>query len=168
MNVNIYFAEEIRECDRLAEDSGLSIFSLMENSGHALFEGISKLLHKKQRIGILAGGGNNGGDGIVLSRLLLNHGYKAELIFPLGLPTSSVAQDHLDYYKTCGYSYSDEMEGEYDVLVDGLFGIGFRPPFTKQMTLCLDFWKKSHALKIAIDIPSGVEANHGRVEDAYS
>ncbi|PQD97051.1 bifunctional ADP-dependent NAD(P)H-hydrate dehydratase/NAD(P)H-hydrate epimerase [Pradoshia eiseniae] len=167
MNVNIYFAEEIRECDRLAEDSGLSIFSLMENSGHALFEGMSKLLHKKQRIGILAGGGNNGGDGIVLSRLLLNHGYKAELIFPLGLPSSRVAQDHLDYYKTCGYRYSTEMEGEYDVLIDGLFGIGFRPPFTKQMIGCLDFWKKSNALKIAIDIPSGVEANHGRVEAAF-
>lgn len=165
--MNIYSAKEIRECDKSAHDNGLSIFSLMENSGHALFEGVSKLLDKKQRIGILAGSGNNGGDAIVLSRLLLNRGYKAELIFPAGLPASKVAQDHLEYYITCGYSFSREIEGEYDVLIDGLFGIGFRPPMPQKMALCLDFWQKSKAIKIAIDIPSGVEADHGRVQAAF-
>lgn len=167
MNMHIYFEKDIRECDKKADESGLSIFTLMENSGHALFEDVSKLLDKNQRIGILAGKGNNGGDAIVLARLLLNHGYKAELIFPVGLPASNVAQDHLKYYITCGYAYSSEIEGKYDVLIDGLFGIGFRPPLSEKMALCLAFWEKSKALKVAIDIPSGVEADHGKVQAAF-
>ncbi len=165
--MNIYFAKEIRDSDQTAEESGLSIFSLMENSGHALFEGMSKLLDKKQRIGILAGAGNNGGDAIVLARLLLNDGYNAELIFPLGLPSTKVAQEHLQYYITCGHSYCSVIEGEYDVLIDGLFGIGFRPPFSERMALCLNFWQNTKAMKMAIDIPSGVEADHGRVQTAF-
>ncbi len=164
--MNIYFAKEIRDSDQTAADNGLSIFSLMENSGHALFEGMIKLLDKEQRIGILAGAGNNGGDAIVLARLLLNDGYKAELIFPLGLPATKVAQEHLQYYITCGHSYCSVIEGEYDVLIDGLFGIGFRPPFSERMALCMNFWENTKAMKMAIDIPSGVEADHGRVQTA--
>ena len=165
--MHIYFEKDIRECDKKADESGLSIFTLMENSGHALFEGVSKLLDKNQRIGILAGIGNNGGDAIVLARLLLNHRYKAELIFPVGLPASNVAQDHLQYYIMCGYAYSSEIEGEYDVLIDGLFGIGFKPPFSKEMESLLAFWMGSRAMKASIDIPSGVEADHGRVQAAF-
>ena len=165
--MNIYFAREIRDSDQTADANGLSINTLMENSGHALFEGMKKLLDKEQRIGILAGSGNNGGDGIVLARLLKNHGFKAELIFPLGIPSTQVAHDHLAYYQSLGYAYSSQLDGNYDVLIDGLFGIGFRPPFTEEMNRLHQQWMDSNALKMAIDIPSGTEADCGRVQAAF-
>ncbi|KMY44304.1 hypothetical protein AC622_08595 [Bacillus sp. FJAT-27916] len=165
--MNIYFAREIRDSDQTADANGLSINTLMENSGHALFEGMKKLLDKEQRIGILAGSGNNGGDGIVLARLLKNHGFKAELIFPLGIPSTQVAHDHLAYYQSLGYAYSSQLDGNYDVLIDGLFGIGFRPPFTEEMNRLHQQWMDSKALKMAIDVPSGTEADYGRVQAAF-
>ena len=165
--MNIYFSNDIRKIDSKAEADGLSIFTLMENSGQALFREVSNLVNKDEEIGILAGRGNNGGDAIVLARMLLNHGYKVRLILPFGLPRTEIAQKHLSYFVACGYSYTHSMEHEYDVLVDGLFGIGFKPPFSDGTDRLLTFWNKSKAKKIAIDIPSGVEADRGRVMTAF-
>lgn len=165
--MNIYFSNEIRKIDSKAEADGLSIFTLMENSGQALFREVSNLIHKEDEIGIFAGQGNNGGDAIVLARLLLNHGYKARLILPFGLPKSEVAQRHFSYFVTCGYPYTQMIENEYDVLIDGLFGIGFKPPFSDEANRVLAYWNQSTAMKIAIDIPSGVEADRGTVVTAF-
>lgn len=165
--MNIYFSNDIRKIDSKADADGLSIFTLMENSGQALFREVSSLIKREDEVGIIAGQGNNGGDAIVLARLLLNHGYKAMLILPFGLPKSEVAQQHFSYFITCGYPYTQTIENEYDVLVDGLFGIGFKPPFSSQADRVLAYWNQSLALKIAIDIPSGVEADRGNVVTAF-
>ena len=165
--MNIYFSNEIRRIDSKADSDGLSIFTLMENSGQALYREVSNLINKEDKVGILAGQGNNGGDAIVLARLLLNQGYKATLILPFGLPKTDIAQKHLSYFVTCGYPYTQMIEAEYDVLVDGLFGIGFKPPLPTEADRLLVYWNQSKAKKIAIDIPSGVEADRGPVVTAF-
>lgn len=165
--MNIYFADEIRKADQKANEQGLTVFALMENSGHALYTEIIQMIKPNDSIGILAGPGNNGGDGIVLARLLKNHGYDATLIFPLGLPKTQIAQQHLSYYVAEGYSYTETIAHEYDVLIDALFGIGFKPPLVSKAEKILNLWNTSKAIKVAIDIPSGVEADTGKVERAF-
>ena len=62
-----------------------------------------EVITRNEKVVILAGKGNNGGDGIVLARYLKNNGYHASLIFPLGLPKTQTAREHLAYYQACGY-----------------------------------------------------------------
>ena len=71
----------------------------MENAGRSIFEALQKDVSKKSRIAILAGKGNNGGDGIVLARYLKMNGYQVDLVFPFGESATDVSKKHLNYYR---------------------------------------------------------------------
>ena len=73
----IYTSKQIKEIDTQAEKKGMSLFALMENAGNGLYRKIKSLIELNDQILILAGKGNNGGDGIVLARYLKNNGYDA-------------------------------------------------------------------------------------------
>src|SRR5690625_7429324 len=97
--MHVYFSEDIRKTDQKAEQQGFSLFTLMENAGRAVFEKLEPLLTEEDRLLILCGRGNNGGDGIVIARYLLQVGYDVSLVFPLGEPKTRTAKAHLHYYK---------------------------------------------------------------------
>ena len=160
----IYKAEQIRQVDAEAEKLGLSEFTLMENAGRGLFEKIRSLISRDMKIGIIAGRGNNGGDGIVLARYLHDDGYDVSLIFPLGEPTSQVAKDHLTYYVSKKYEVSVWNEGmKFDVIVDALLGIGTRLPLPDELIRVIRWANEQTALRIAVDVPTGVLADRGDV-----
>lgn len=162
----IYTAEQIRHIDAEAEQLGLNQFTLMENAGRGVFEQIQRLVEKDKSIGIVAGQGNNGGDGIVLARYLHAAGYTVSLMFPLGEPISEVAKAHLSYYLSRGYSVSQWDETmTCDVIIDALLGIGTRLPLPKQIIRIIAWANNQRALRIAIDLPTGVLADYGNVEE---
>ena len=161
----IYRGEEIKRIDRTAADKGLDTFTLMENSGRALFESVVKKVSKKQRILILAGKGNNGGDGVVLARYLKQNGFTCELAIPLGKPISETAERHYRYYLDCGFEVVD-ISGAYDVLIDALLGVGARLPLRDGIEHWIDWMNEQQAFRIAVDIPTGVLADVGEVEQA--
>ena len=165
----IYKESEIRKIDQEAALSGLSENTLMETAGRSLFYELKKLLSKKQRILILAGRGNNGGDAIVLARYLLQNGYHGELVFPMGLPKSKSAKEHFTYYKSLGFPYHEKIRKKepVDVIVDGLLGIGVKLPLLKELSEIIHWCNEQEALKIAIDIPTGVQADSGEVDLAF-
>src|SRR5690625_1290377 len=94
----IYDRKDIKKTDRLAIEQGFSMYSLMENAGNGLFQKIKTYLSKGHRIIILAGKGNNGGDGIVLARYLKQHGYNVTLTFPLGMPKTENDKYHFHLF----------------------------------------------------------------------
>src|SRR5690625_2430438 len=102
-NVQVYLEEDIRQIDAKAVQEGFSLFALMENAGRGLAEKLKPLLQKEDRILFLAGRGNNGGDGIVIARFLMQNGYDVTLTFPLGEPKTEVAQRHLTFYEKQNY-----------------------------------------------------------------
>ncbi|HEY4601865.1 MAG TPA: NAD(P)H-hydrate dehydratase [Cerasibacillus sp.] len=162
----IYRADEIRQIDQQAAEQGFSLFSLMENAGRGLFNKIMPLIKKDDRMIVLSGRGNNGGDGIVLSRYLRMAGYNVSLVFPLGRPKSETAKQHLDYY-----FMQDEKVDEwnpnqvYDVIIDCLLGIGTTLPLRENVKQVVSWSNEQDALRIAVDIPTGVQADHGHVPD---
>ncbi len=161
----IYRGEEIKAVDRQAESYGMDTFTLMENAGRSLFLALQHKVAKQQRILLLAGRGNNGGDAIVLARYLNNNGYKAELAFPFGEPQTDTALKHLNYFRNCGYKTS-EISGSYDVIIDGLFGVGTRLPLPDSVAAMIEWINGEDAFRIAIDVPTGVLANCGDVGTA--
>ena len=139
----------------------------MENAGSGLYYHIKKRIKPSEKIVILAGKGNNGGDGIVLARYLKNNGYKVSLIFPSGLPKTQTAKEHLTYYQTCGYEIDPFTETiKADVIVDGLLGVGSRLPLRENIAEITRWINRQEGKVIAIDVPTGVSADNGEVDDA--
>lgn len=161
----IYKAHEIKEIDAQAEERGFSTFTLMENAGQAIFHALKNKIHKEMKIAILAGKGNNGGDGTVLARLLKTHGYQVDLLFPLGLPETVCAKQHLVYLKNLGFMYTKDVQ-DYDVIVDALLGIGVRLPLRENAQKWIEWINTQSAYKVSIDLPSGVLSDFGQVEMA--
>src|SRR3954453_10427089 len=119
----MYTGKQIKEIDSEAEQKGMSLFALMENAGSGLYHKIVPLLGRADTLVILAGRGNNGGDGIVLARYLKNNGYNVKLAFPLGEPQTVTAKEHFAYYQACGYEsqiYSKEWKADW--IIDALLG----------------------------------------------
>src|SRR4051812_5056309 len=120
----MYTSKQIKEIDSEAEQKGMPLFTLMENAGNGLYRRLISVVSRKDRLVILAGRGNNGGDGVVLARYLKNNGYDVRLVFPLGEPKTKIAIEHLVYYQACGFtvdSFSKDMHADW--VIDGLLGV---------------------------------------------
>lgn len=162
----VYSEQEIREADTKSDRNGLDVFSLMENAGRSLFYEISNRINKQDSILILAGKGNNGGDGIVLARYLKNAGFHTDLALPLGEPTSPTAKRHLEVFLSNGFPLSEQI-APHHVIVDALLGVGTKLPLRDDVLSLIRWANKQSALRIAIDLPTGVEADNGLVMEAY-
>lgn len=171
--------KEMQLIDQYAiEEMGLPGAVLMENAGAKVAEEISShFADKKTNIIILAGSGNNGGDGFVAARRLFDMGYDPclwvlvdpsrikgdarihyDVLIKRGIPIF-----YWDGHSICGLQ---NMLERADVIVDGLLGTGaqgpVREPFDKVISLINEHFGDKWIL--AIDIPSGVNSDNGRVE----
>ncbi len=162
----IFTGDEIKKIDQTAQNSGMDVYTLMENAGKALYEAVSDLVTRESRILVMAGKGNNGGDGIVLSRYLQQNGFHCELALPDGKPGTETAFKHFTYYTACGLKVS-EREGKYDVIIDALLGVGTSPPLRGKIAQEVRWANSQQALKIAVDLPTGVSADHGETDEAF-
>ncbi len=193
--MRIVLGKEIAQIDRMAcEDYGISGLWLMENAGGAVADFAKRLfaelnLDKKGCISLLAGGGNNGGDALVVARLLAEAGFQTVTVLfsdpkkykgdalsnwrrfqKLNLPfyplyeknsyeknheTSSESADDLAEFKTILQSSV--------MIIDGVFGTGFHGSARGIAAVALDAANRCGCVKLAIDLPSGVNANDGSV-----
>ena len=62
---------------------------------------------------------------------------------------------------------SAEMNGSYDVIIDALFGVGTRLPLPEPIITLIQWANNQQAYRIAIDLPTGVQSDHGEVEVAF-
>ncbi|MGI6091914.1 MAG: NAD(P)H-hydrate dehydratase [Veillonellaceae bacterium] len=171
-------AAEMRKIDQIAiETFGIPGAVLMENAGAETARQIAAALGAvdNKMICIFAGKGNNGGDGFVAARHLYNQGAKIKVCL---LGTKEVvtgdARLNLDIIIRMGINVielSDNRDWEKakiaatfaDCLVDALLGTGFTGEVTGEMARVVDIINKSGKLIIAIDIPTGVDADTGQI-----
>ncbi|WP_062357091.1 bifunctional ADP-dependent NAD(P)H-hydrate dehydratase/NAD(P)H-hydrate epimerase [Bacillus kwashiorkori] len=165
----IYHEAEIRSADETANKNGLSLNALMETSGRSIYFQLKKLLKKEAKILILAGKGNNGGDGVVLARYLKQNDYSVDLVFPFGEPKTTVAFEHYRFYQSCHGNCKtfDFQKKQYDVIVDSVLGVGTRLPLRHEYRTLIEWCNSQSALKIAIDMPTGVLADSGETNVAF-
>ncbi len=127
---------------------------LMEHAAYAITQQIQKRYKKGSSILIVAGPGNNGGDGIACARQLLGE-YEVLLFLPYGAK-SSMCKLQLDRFFACGGELVDDIH-EADVVVDALFGSGLSKPLREDSVHLLQRLNKMQSFKIACDIPSGID-----------
>ncbi|WP_216828647.1 NAD(P)H-hydrate dehydratase [Alkalihalobacterium elongatum] len=173
--MRIVTAEEMYTIDNYTfQQIGISEDTLMECAGQSVTKHIMEKINAHQPIVVLAGAGNNGGDGFVIARILKSYGYTVQLwVIPPYEKIKGAAKHALEVYIRSGYRvdyFSGNEErfftllSTYDVIIDCLLGIGvkgdLRSPYEEII-------QEINSLKsrqvISIDIPSGVPADGGKV-----
>ncbi len=168
---------EMKEIDRLAiEKSKIAGSTLMENAGKAVAQRANAVL---AGLGtgsalIVAGPGNNGGDGFVAARHLSEIGHPVQvLVFAGEDDFKGDAADNLTKLKgvVTPIFYPDEpvlrdATEHAEVIIDALFGTGFKGKVPEPMKNVVFAVNVSEAYVVAVDIPSGVEADTGRIGGA--
>lgn len=159
------------------EKLGLPGIVLMENAGSAVVQEIMEHFPSKQtKMVVLAGGGNNGGDGFVIARRLIDYGYSVKLC--LMVREEKIKGDgkiHFEVYKNRNLPLVDiqidglerimeEVECS-EVIVDALLGTGVKGPVRSPLKELISFINSLGKVVYSVDIPSGVNADTGIVEN---
>ncbi|QDW74085.1 NAD(P)H-hydrate dehydratase [Lachnospiraceae bacterium KGMB03038] len=114
---------------------------------------------------VVCGSGNNGGDGFAVARLLLGKGEKVTAVM-IGNRSSATKETafQMEQFEKAGGVISDEYKAdEYSIIVDGIFGVGLSRKIEGRYAGVIEKMNQSSGVKVAIDIPSGVSADTGRV-----
>ena len=169
-------AAEMRALDRATiDDIGIPALTLMETAGRAVAHVAVEMLDGDLgHVAIVCGPGNNGGDGFVAARVLRDAGLDAVVYLAVG--RSSIRGDaatHLaileraaglvrmvDTAQTLG-ELGDEIAGSA-LVIDGLFGVGLARPIEGHLADVVSLINHGQR-RLAIDIPSGLDADTGRV-----
>lgn len=170
-------AEQMQELDQKAIESyRIPGIVLMENAGRGATDVIFNTFPdlQKKKIVIVAGKGNNGGDGFVIARHLLNHGISVKVFLlsdPKGLRGDAETNFHI-FHRMKGEVISVPSSKDYqkvkkdlekvDLLIDGIFGTGLDAEVRGYYREVIDHLNTLQKPIIAIDIPSGLDANTGK------
>ena len=164
----LYRAEQVRELDRIAiEEFGIPAETLMERAGIAAFDALRASWPAARRLSVVCGPGNNGGDGFVLARHAAAAGYSVRLALlgdVAGLRGAARgAHDRMAESGLAAQAYSAQILDGADVIVDALFGTGLDRDVEGARAAAIEDMNSSPAPVVALDIPSGLHADSGRV-----
>jgi len=175
--MNICSTQEIRAWEQNSVWFGVPTKLLMENAGNAVARIVYERVKPPAEVLVFAGVGGKAGDGFVVARHLDALGYKVKvfLVYRKENIQHPDAKENLKILLNTGvpivedYSrWLNEIPEETDVLIDALLGTGFKPPLREPYRTIIDKLNKVRAkLKVAIDVPSGVDADTGFVDDAF-
>lgn len=168
---------QAREIDRCSiQEIGIPSMVLMEKAAMSVASCIMAQADKKQdRILVVCGTGNNGGDGVAAARMLRDAGYIASVLV-LGQEErcSEEMKQQISIARHLGVSvFWDNLTGEttftetsfseYSIIVDAIFGIGLSRDVTGVIADYINAINRSAADVLAVDIPSGISADTGAV-----
>ena len=175
--MKIVTAAEMREIDRAtSERFGVPSIHLMENAGSTVARFVLSDYPHAERVGVVCGKGNNGGDGFVVARKLIEAG-RAVRVLALCDPEELRGDAAIMFQKMLGSlrplnaaplivheasGLDASAAGEIfaaDVIVDAILGTGFRPPVSPLYAAAIGKMNASAALIVAVDIPSGADAD---------
>ncbi len=166
-----YYADWVKQGEREgAKQLGISLYTLMERAGLATFTLCRQLYPLTAHWLILCGNGNNGGDGYVVARLAKQAGVNVILIAcegqtPLPDEAAEARRQWLDAQGDI-LDASSPWPQDIDLIVDGLLGIGIRSAPRLPYSTLIDAANAHPAPVVAIDIPSGLQADTGSVPGA--
>lgn len=142
---------------------GIPQMVLMERAAYEVFNVVKNRFSLKSRVLVVVESGNNGGDGIAVARMLVQAGYEVEVYWINQVKSVSEAfKAQFDIAKKVGVKFVDEiLNYGYDVLIDGMFGVGLNRAIVGPHAETINMMNDMDAYKIAIDIPSGIDANTG-------
>lgn len=168
--MKILSAAEMRQTDKVTSGRfGVPSLTLMENAGTAVADFALSRYPSANRIGVICGKGNNGGDGFVAARKLGEAGKELRLLL-LSDP-AELRGDAAEMFRKLANRpviarSGDELKTaqarhvfESDLLLDAILGTGFRPPVTGLYAQAIEAMNAASVPVLAVDIPSGADAD---------
>ena len=159
--MRVLSAENIRKIEQKAFDSGISYLTMMENAATATVSAIVERVEVKgKNVVVVAGAGNNGGDGYAVARLLENEGAFVRVL-SLFEPATETAKKQRERFGGQVCEFEPSYLYEADIIVDAIFGIGLSRPLAGEGLQAVKTINSSSAYTVCIDIPSGLFADSG-------
>ncbi len=173
--------EAVRELDRRAiEEYGIPSIVLMENAGRACAEEVLRVLGAPATgpVTVLCGPGNNGGDGLVIARTLVNRGVPVQVVFVSERKRFEGSSEDFRTNLRLWRGLGREVEcletppalerlgaalSRSELAVDALFGTGLTRPLTEPYLTAIRLLNANAGPVLAVDLPSGLDANTGEV-----
>jgi NAD(P)H-hydrate epimerase len=164
--------ESIRALDQLTIAAGVASIDLMERAGREIADVLVHLRSDRPPTLILAGAGNNGGDGYVVARLLRERGWPVELahVGKAARPGSECAVNAERWRERGGEvldaagarAWIEDADVTTALTVDALFGTGLDRAVEGEAAELIDALGARDLFTVAVDVPSGLDANSGR------
>ncbi|TCO73158.1 NAD(P)H-hydrate dehydratase [Marinisporobacter balticus] len=176
--MKIVNSDQMKQLDRMViEQFGIPGVILMEHAGSVVLEEVLKYIEQKENkeVVIVCGLGNNGGDGFVVARQLFNKGIPLKVVI-IGNPSDIGGDAKINYdiihklkvdiHILIGANnmkkFADAIKG-CGIIVDAIFGTGLKREVDGYIQEIINIINGSGKQVIAIDIPSGIGANDGKV-----
>lgn len=168
--MKILTKEQLKAADiHTIKNENISFIDLMERAGKAVFSLIdSRLSGNPVQIHIFCGLGNNGGDGLVLARYLVEHGYNVTTyIVNFSNNRSEGFLVNFDRLKEIITPWPVQIKSvedfptipSTDIVIDAIFGLGLNRPMELWVKQLIQHINNTQCFKIAIDVPSGLRAD---------
>jgi len=159
-------SDEVRAADINSVFWGVSTRLLMENAGASIARVIKDLTSSKPcRVAVVAGSGGKAGDSFVAARHLAGEDYEVHVYLVSKIIRHEDAKENLEILKNQHnvliHDYKAGMLLDYDVVVDGLLGIGVRGAPKDIYADAIKTINNSRGIKVAIDVPSGLDPDTG-------
>ena len=160
---------EMGEADRLTIAGGVPGIELMDNAGRAVAEVAARYKAPGGRVVVVAGPGNNGGDGFVAARVLGERGYQVQVLL-VGEAGRLKGDAALAAKRWTGPVMSAQPSGldGAEIIIDALFGAGLDRPIDGPARAMIDAMNAQSGATpiIAVDLPSGINGTSGAVMGA--
>lgn len=159
---------EMAEADRRTIAGGVPGRVLMENAGRAVADAVGHRWPVGTAVLVLAGPGNNGGDGFVAGRILVERGYRVRLALlgereRLSGDAAEAATRWRGSVETAEPDRVARLLGEARVVVDALFGAGLARPLDGRAAALVEAVNAARRPVVAVDLPSGIDGRSGKV-----
>src|SRR5688572_773433 len=153
-NSQILTVAQMRSAEQALIDGGETVSSLMERAGAGAADWVWRVAAGRP-VTVLCGPGNNGGDGYVIARELVRRGAAVTVVAPLepGTEAACAARE--------AFGGAIAEHGQGGVLVDCLFGSGLARPLSAELLELLESGAGRHAIRVAVDVPSGIDSDSG-------
>ena len=176
--MKIVTAKEMQDIDRTAiDDYGIPGIVLMENAAKGVIASLFKKFPdiKDKKVGIFAGKGNNGGDGLAVARLLANEDISVTVyllskkVLLKGDTKTNLEKAEESGIKIFEIVSLDELEAvkdnilKNDIFIDAIFGTGLTSGVKEYYTDVIKFINSSKKIVLSIDIPSGLSSDTGEI-----
>ena len=163
---------QMKTAEQLANARGIPYARMMENAGKSAASYLMKSYAQPARFTvILAGKGNNGGDGFVAAKTLAQAGCTVVVVLCMGAPESGIAADaYREMTMVQGVSVIDAHQDinhavhalqSAALLVDAIFGTGFHGAPDQMTAFLLETANAVRCMRVSLDLPSGIQADDG-------
>jgi NAD(P)H-hydrate epimerase len=166
----LYRADQVRALDRRAiETHGIAGLSLMQRAGAAVFRLIRLRWPRARRITLVCGPGHNGGDGYVAARLARRAGFDPAVLYTGAPPATGDVAAVRAYCEEAGVRpapFTPALLSGSELIVDALLGTGLTREVHGEWRSAIEAINAAGAPVLAVDVPSGLDADSGRVMGA--